>query len=273
VVRSLATAIRRIRSAAAETLELTNVLLREAGPQPRAAVRDHIALALDVESIEDAAELARKVSESVGVLKIGLELFTRHGPAAVDRLQARDQKIFLDLKLHDIPETVERSVRGIASLGVDMLTVHAAGGTEMLKRARAAAPSSLTLLAVTVLTSLDSNDVRAIGFERTPKEQALHLARMALDAGISGLVTSPEEVGAMRQLSKDAVLVTPGVRPAGSASGDQKRTRTPKEAIASGADLIVVGRPIRDASDPAAAALDIAWEVAAGLEARAPSPS
>jgi orotidine-5'-phosphate decarboxylase len=228
----------------------------------------HIALALDVASLEEARELADAAGPHVGVLKVGLELFVRFGAAAVEIARGDGREVFLDLKLHDIPETVERAVEGVASLGARYLTVHATGGPEMLRRAvRAAAkaPRPLTVLAVTVLTSLDANDLAATGVGRSAADQVLALARMAWEAGVRGFVTSPAEVAALRAALPEAVLVTPGVRPRGGDAGDQKRTATPGRAIADGASLLVVGRPIRDAENRREAARLIEQEVEAAL--------
>src|SRR5262249_54282994 len=157
-----------------------------------------------------------------GVLKIGLEMFTRHGPEVVRRLRSNERKLFLDLKLHDIPETVERAVRAASELGVDLLTVHASGGAEMLRRAAQAA-GSVRIIAVTVLTSLDAADLASVGVESTPDAQAGRLASLAWTSGVRGFVTSPAEVAMLRRTYQGAYLVTPGVRPHGSDKGDQKR--------------------------------------------------
>jgi orotidine-5'-phosphate decarboxylase len=203
------------------------------------------------------------------VLKVGLELFVREGPAAVALGRALGRDVFLDLKLHDIPETVERAVAGAAVLGARYLTVHAAGGPAMLGRAVAAAAGAgapLTLLAVTVLTSLDTPDLPAQGVEGTARDQVVRLARLAWEAGVRGFVASPAEARPLREaLGPAALLVTPGIRPAGSNAGDQKRVATPGQAIADGADLVVVGRPIRDAPDPRAAAEAVVAEIASAL--------
>ena len=231
--------------------------------------RSKIAFALDYPDFAQASAGAALVAPSVGVLKIGLELFVREGPRAVEIGGALGKHVFLDLKLHDIPETVERAVQNAAALGVRYLTLHASGGRAMLERAAnaaARAPSPLTLLAVTVLTSLDQADLAAQGIQGTPREHVLRVAGVAMDAGVRGFVTSPQEVGALRSaLGNEAFLVTPGIRPAGSASGDQKRIATPVAALQAGADLLVIGRPIRDAADPRAAAEAIAQDIAASL--------
>jgi orotidine-5'-phosphate decarboxylase len=211
-----------------------------------------------------------EVRGSVGVLKVGLELFVKEGPAALAIAKENGADLFADLKLHDIPETIERAIASLAPSGARFVTVHAAGGHAMLARAVLRAEREtggrLTVLAVTVLTSLDETDLAAQGIEGSAQDHVLRLARLAWTAGVRGFVCSPAEVRSLRiALGPDAVLVTPGVRPLGSAAGDQKRIATPAQAIADGADFIVVGRPIRDAPDPAAAAREIAAEVAKGL--------
>ena len=205
------------------------------------------------------------VAPHVGILKVGLELFIKEGPAAVEMAHGLGAKVFLDLKLHDIPATVERAVSTAVDLGVDYLTLHACGGPGMLRQAVARVQnrhSALRLLAVTVLTSMDRADLEATGVAADPAAQVSRLARLAIDEGVSGLVCSAQELGPLRsEFGADPILVTPGIRPRGSDAGDQKRVATPAEAIRAGASLIVVGRPIRDATDPAAAAQAIAAEV------------
>jgi orotidine-5'-phosphate decarboxylase len=196
------------------------------------------------------------------VLKVGLELFTAAGPSIVCAL-ARHRPIFLDLKLHDIPNTVAGAVRSLLPLKPAMMTLHAAGGAAMIAAARAEAEKAGAdrpmLLAVTVLTSIDAETLASTGVAASPADQVLRLARLALAAGADGLVCSPQEAGVLRAaLGPAPVLVVPGVRPAGSVLGDQARTATPAEAVAAGADWIVVGRPITGAPDPAAAAAAIA---------------
>jgi orotidine-5'-phosphate decarboxylase len=208
------------------------------------------------------------------MLKVGLELFVGAGPAAVGLGAEAARPVFLDLKLHDIPETVERAVARASSLGARMLTVHAAGGSAMLRRAveRAAKEGrGLEIVAVTVLTSFDGRDLVATGISSEVGSQVERLARLAWDEGVRAFVCSPHEAALLRRvLGPTATLVTPGVRPAAAAAGgdDQKRTMTAGEAIAHGADWVVVGRPIRDAADPAAAARAIAQEARAALAAR-----
>ena len=190
---------------------------------------------------------------------MGLELFVAEGPAAVTLGRKLGNQVFLDLKLHDIPETVERAVASAAAVGARYLTIHGSGGPRMLEAAARRAErenTGLVLLAVTVLTSLDESDLAATGVSGSTAEQALRLARLAQKSGVNGLVCSVAEVARLRaELGPSAVLVTPGIRPAGAARGDdQKRVGTPADAIRSGSSLLVVGRPIRDAADPAAAA-------------------
>ncbi len=227
--------------------------------------RSRIALALDVPSLEAAQRLIDRTRDHIGVFKVGLELYTAVGPAAVDAVHAAGAQCFLDLKLHDIPATMGRSVARAASMGVAYLTVHAMAGKESLRVAETNAERT-RLLAVTVLTSLDASALASIGLQNGPEDAADRLAKLAWDAGLSGFVTSAHECAALRRtLGPEAYLVTPGIRPAGSDLGDQKRVMTPEEAISAGADLLVVGRPIRDADDPAAAAASIAAQVKAAL--------
>jgi orotidine-5'-phosphate decarboxylase len=230
----------------------------------RPSGRERLAFPLDYPTLAEAERGAALVAESAGVLKVGLELFMSEGPAAVQRLREHGA-LFLDLKLHDIPETVERAVANACRLGVRYLTLHAAGGPKMLERAATRAEregTGLTLLAVTVLTSLDAGDLAAVGVSAAAGEQTLRLARLAVSAGVPGLVCSSAEAGALRSaLGPDVVLVTPGIRPAGSSVDDQKRVGTPRDAILAGSSVLVVGRPIRDAADPRAAARAVLAEI------------
>ncbi len=224
---------------------------------------ERLALALDVPDLASAMPWIERMGAEVGVLKVGLELFTAEGPAAVRAVQAAGARCFLDLKLHDIPATIARSVAAARRLGVDYLTVHASNGRAGLEAAAEAAGDDLTLLAVTVLTSFSGEDLDAIGLEGPPARAVTRLARLAVDAGIKGLVCSPEECAALRtELGPAPVLVVPGIRPEGTSRDDQRRAATPARAIADGADLLVVGRPIRSASDPVAAARGIVAEIA-----------
>jgi orotidine-5'-phosphate decarboxylase len=228
--------------------------------------RDRLAFPLDYATLTEARRGAALVAPSIGVLKVGLELFVREGAAAARVGAEFGCEVFLDLKLHDIPETVERAVASAASFGVRYLTVHASGGSRMLERAVRRAETEdprLVVLAVTVLTSLDGGDLAALGVEGDAASQALRLARLARAAGIRGFVCSASEVASLRrELGAGVTLVTPGIRPLGSDVGDQKRVATPASAIRAGSSLLVVGRPIRDDPDPGAAARRILDEIA-----------
>ena len=224
-------------------------------------------VALDVPSPEAVPPVVDALGGAVGFYKIGLELFCAGGPEVVRAVAARGCRVFLDLKLHDIPRTVERAVAAAARLRVDLMTLHAAGGRAMIAAAAAAAracPSDRRpkLLAVTMLTSLEASDLADLGIGRGMPEQVAALARLALEAGADGVVCSPQEVGRLRaNLPPGALLVTPGVRPAGADLGDQKRVATPAAAVRDGATHLVVGRPILEAPDPAAAARAILAEM------------
>lgn len=232
-------------------------------------MRERLAFALDYPTLAEAEAGAARVAEVVGVLKVGLELFVAEGPAAVKLGRKLGNQVFLDLKLHDIPETVERAVATAGQLGASLLTLHAAGGPRMLEAAAKRAEregAGLKLLAVTVLTSLDASDLQATGVAATPAEHVLTLGKLARSSGIHGLVCSTAEVGALRSaLGPEAILVTPGIRPAGASVGDQKRVGTPASALRDGSSLLVVGRPIRDAADPVAAARSILAEMSGAL--------
>lgn len=233
---------------------------------PRGAER--LAFALDVRTLAEAERYLDLLAPHVGVFKVGLELFCAVGPAAVHAVHARKRECFLDLKLHDIPATMACAVAAAADLGVGYLTVHAAaGGAALLSCAKAASGAShLRLLAVTVLTSVDAPTLAAIGVPDGPAVAVQRLAALAYSSGVRGLVCSPLECAALRaQLGPQAVLVTPGIRLAGADAGDQQRIATPAAAIGAGATLLVVGRPIREARDPAAAALAIAAEIERAL--------
>jgi orotidine-5'-phosphate decarboxylase len=226
--------------------------------------RDRLVFPLDVPDLETARVWIDRLAGEVGVLKVGLELFTAVGPDAVRAVHASGAKCFLDLKLHDISATMASAVRAAARLGVEYLTVHAAAAPAALAAVRDAADGSKTrLLAVTVLTSLDADELAAIGLAGPPAAAVERLARLAVRQGIDGLVCSPEECAALRRsLADDVLLVVPGIRPAGSERGDQARVATPGRARREGADLLVVGRPIRHADDPVAAARAIVAEIA-----------
>lgn len=214
--------------------------------------QDKIIIALDVPDADGALRLLDSLGEPPSLCKIGLELFTAQGPSVVKAVQARGSRVFLDLKFHDIPNTVAHAVKSSAGLGVAMTTLHASGGPVMLEAAaKAAEGSELLLLAVTVLTSMDSAQLGSTGINVDPKEQVLRLAGLASDAGIGGIVCSPLEVAAIRESrARDLRIVTPGVRPAWAATGDQKRVMTPAQAVAAGSDWLVIGRPITAAENP-----------------------
>ncbi len=216
-----------------------------------------IIIALDYANVADAIALAEQVDPNLCRVKVGKELFTRAGPAIVEQLVERGFDVFLDLKYHDIPNTVAAACAAAADLGVWMLNVHASGGIAMMQAARerlAQLPQPPLLIAVTLLTSLDEQDLAAIGCPGPVDERVARLAELAASAGLDGVVCSPQEARLLRRrLGPGPVLVTPGVRPAETASGDQKRTMTPSQAIAAGADHLVVGRPITAAADPQAA--------------------
>lgn len=220
-----------------------------------------ICVALDRTDRSEIEALAGAVEDHVGLFKVGLTAFDANGADLVRALAAR-RGVFLDLKLHDIPAQVEGAVGAVGDLGASYLTVHASGGAAMVKAAVAAA-GDLTILAVTVLTSLDDADLDAVGMRGPASDAVFRLADLALGAGAPGLVCSPLEVAALRrEFGDEPVLVVPGIRPAGAPAGDQRRTLAPREALDAGADILVVGRPITGAPDAAAAALALAREVA-----------
>ncbi len=233
--------------------------------------RERLCVALDVPTLPEAVDLARAVAQEAGVVKVGLELFVKHGPEAVRQLTALGFQVFLDLKLHDIPATVERATRSAITLGASYLTLHASGGSKMLEAAARAVTqtgSSLRLLAVTVLTSQSDADLSQLGLEAGVAVHAPRLARLALQAGAHGLVCSVEELAQFRRtLGSEPLLITPGIRPEGAAHGDQVRVGTPLQAIRQGTSLLVVGRPIRDAAEPSAAARAIRLEIQRALTA------
>ncbi len=226
---------------------------------------DCLIVALDVPNAEKARELVVQLGESVSFYKVGKELFTAVGPALVRDLVAGGKKVFLDLKFHDIPNTVAGAVRSAASLGVSLLTVHASGGSKMLQAAAQAAAQSgakPTVLAVTVLTSLASGDLEEVGVGGGVEAQVLRLASLAIKAGCGGIVASAQEAAALRQaLGSKFTLVTPGIRPAGAIAADQARVVTPEDAIRAGANFLVVGRPITAADDPRRAAQAITGQI------------
>lgn len=230
---------------------------------------ERLIFALDVPTLAEALPLVDALHADVGVFKVGLELFTAEGPAALKQIHDRGGKTFLDLKLHDIPATVERAVAAAVRLGCSYLTVHAAAGPEALQAAaRAASGSELRLLAVTLLTSSDGALLDVIGMSGPVLSAVVRLAQLALDNGMHGLICAPSDCETLRlELGDDFLLITPGIRPAGAERQDQKRVGTPKLALTSGADLLVVGRPIRDANEPRVAAQRIVEEIAQAVRA------
>jgi len=225
---------------------------------------NRVIVPLDFPSPEEAFDMVDRLGEQGVFYKVGLELYTRSGPSVVRSLVDRGKRVFLDLKLRDIPNTVAASVAAASDLGVELLTVHATGGPTMLEAAAAARGSDLKLLAVTVLTSLSPDEMgRVWGRElRSLREEVGRLAVMARDANIDGVVTSPLEVSWIRgQVEDDFLIVTPGIRPAGADRDDQNRIATPSDAVQAGADYLVIGRPITRADDPAAALAAILREI------------
>jgi orotidine-5'-phosphate decarboxylase len=221
-----------------------------------------IAVALDAPDVDTAARWSAAVAPHVAVVKVGLELFCRHGPAVVDAVRGGSGVgLFLDLKLHDIPATVAGAARAVAGLRPRFLTVHASGGTAMVRAAVEAAPD-VDIAAVTVLTSLGAADLEGIGLNGAPTDAVRRLAVLAVAAGARALVCSPQEVAAVRsEVDSHIILITPGVRPTGADAQDQARVATPAAALAAGADLLVLGRPITGADDPGAAAALIAADL------------
>jgi orotidine-5'-phosphate decarboxylase len=232
--------------------------------------RDKLIVALDLPSGNAATRMAERLQAHVGMFKVGSELFTAEGPVPVRYLVTTGHRVFLDLKFHDIPNTVQAAAREAAELGVSMVNVHASGGRKMMEAALEGARSGTAggdearpkVLAVTVLTSLEIQDLEELGISGTPVEAVIRLARLAQSAGLDGVVASAREISALRQAcGPDFLIVTPGIRPASAATNDQARIATPASAIAAGADYLVVGRPITGAPDPVAAADEIVAEM------------
>jgi orotidine-5'-phosphate decarboxylase len=232
----------------------------------RENARERLIVALDVPDASSAVALIDRLEGTCRWCKVGLELFVAAGPSIMEKLIARGLSVFLDLKFHDIPNTVAGAVRSASSLGARMMTLHAAGGPAMLAAARdalAGVPNPPKLLAVTILTSMDQAQLAAVGIGQAPASQVNLLATVGLGAGLRGFVCSPQEVADLRSLTgPEGVLVVPGIRPAGTAIGDQKRIATPASAIRDGASYLVVGRPITHAAEPASAAEAILEEIA-----------
>jgi orotidine-5'-phosphate decarboxylase len=223
---------------------------------------DKIIVALDVPTKKEALALVEQLRGQISFFKIGLQLYTAEGPEIVRAVAKIGAKVFLDLKLYDIPNTVARAVESAGNLGVQMLTVHLSGGEAMVKAALAARVKTMSILGVTVLTSFDENAIRALGIASTLEEQVSRLAKMGVAAGVDGLVVSPHEIEVLRPQFHDIKIVVPGIRPAGSDTGDQKRVMTPREAIELGADYLVIGRPIIKHPNPGEAVEKILAELA-----------
>ena len=217
-----------------------------------------IFVAIDTPDLARAVALAEKVKNHVGGLKLGLEFFSAHGHQGVREMAQIGLPIFLDLKLHDIPNTVASAIQALHGLAPSILTIHTAGGRAMMEDAKAAAPETTKVIGVTVLTSLDAGDLSSIGVGGDEHAQVERLTGLAQEAGIDGVVCSGFEVAAARRMWRDGFFVVPGVRPAGGAVGDQKRVMTPRQALDNGASILVIGRPITSAEDPDAAARAIA---------------
>ena len=234
--------------------------------------RERLIVALDVSTAAAAQKMVAAVGDSASIYKVGMQLYTAEGPTIVRDLVASGRKVFLDLKFHDIPNTVASAVREAASLGVHMLTVHGSGGSKMLEAAadaaKGAASNTPIVLAVTVLTSMDQGDLNAVGVTGKVADQVLRLARTAIQSGCGGVVASVQEASLLRkELGGGFTIVTPGIRPAGAALGDQARVATPAEAMVAGATHIVVGRPITGAQDPGKAAGEVVMELEGILSA------
>jgi len=224
-------------------------------------VKDKLIVALDVNNLDEALFLVEELRHTVDFFKVGLELFSACGPAIVEELKRRGLKVFLDLKLHDIPQTVGKALAVLSKLEVDFATVHLLGGEEMLLKAKENCGNT-KLLGVTLLTSLDTCDLKMLGFTASSvREEVLKLALLAQKCNLDGVVCSPEEVETLKTELPGLIMVTPGIRPQGEGKEDQKRVLSPKEALVKGADYLVVGRPITKASSPSGAALKILKEM------------
>jgi len=235
--------------------------------------RRRLIVALDYARLSLALEMARRLADTAALFKVGSQLFTAEGPAGIEKLSALGSGIFLDLKFHDIPNTVAGAVASAAALpGVEIVNVHALGGAAMLRAAVSAARASASrpkLIAVTILTSHDAASLRRVGVAGSPASRVLKLGRLAQRCGLAGVVCSPREVAALRRACGEKfLLVVPGIRSVGASADDQARTAAPAQAIRNGADYLVVGRPVTSAADPAAAARAIVEEISIGLRTR-----
>jgi orotidine-5'-phosphate decarboxylase len=249
--------------AGAETCIFSNLFHQEAqNNRMKSRFAEKIIVALDVPTTKEALRLISLLSDDVGLFKIGLQNYTAEGPALIRPISFLGPKVFLDLKLHDIPNTVAKAVEAAGKLGVRMLTIHLSGGSEMIRAAVAARSADMLLLGVTVLTSSTDETLAETGVTAKTSDQVLRLARLGVANGIDGLVASPHEARMLRAAFGDKIkIVTPGIRPVGSAPGDQKRFATPREAIDAGADYLVIGRPITAAADPKAAVRSVENEL------------
>jgi len=226
--------------------------------------RQRLIVAMDVADRAGLSRLCKALAGSIGMAKVGKQLFTAVGPAAIELAASEGLGVFLDLKFHDIPNTVAQAVRAARQYGVDLLTVHALGGNDMVAAAceERGNDTKPAIIAVTLLTSMDAGDLRQLGIHGGPAEVVERLGKLALDAGADGLVCSGREVARLRSsFGPDPILITPGIRPTGSGSDDQARVVTPAKAVADGADYLVIGRPITAAEDPAAAAVAVVEEL------------
>ncbi|HKE30800.1 MAG TPA: orotidine-5'-phosphate decarboxylase [Candidatus Angelobacter sp.] len=238
-------------------------------PKALQEFRERLIVALDVPTASAAQRVVQQLGESVSTYKVGLQLFTAEGPAVVRELVAAGRTVFLDLKIHDIPNTVAHAVKSAVDSGAKMLTVHASGGAAVLRAAVEAANHRLSILAVTVLTSLNDEDMQEIGFAGTTVDEALRMAALARSTGCDAVVTSAREVGAVRRMLGEGFgIVVPGIRPLGASQDDQSRVATPAQAIQAGATQIVVGRPITRAADPIQAVNAILEEMAGAVVGR-----
>src|SRR5215469_2121849 len=235
-------------------------------PRALQEFRERLIVALDVPTASAAQRVVQQLGESVSTYKVGLQLFTAEGPAVVRELVAAGRTVFLDLKIHDIPNTVAQAVKSAVDSGAKMLTVHASGGAAVLRAAVEAANHRLSILAVTVLTSLNDEDMQEIGFAGTTVDEALRMAALARSTGCDAVVTSAREVSAVRRMLGEGFgIVVPGIRPLGASQDDQSRVATPAQAVQAGATQIVVGRPITRAADPIQAVNAILEEMAGAV--------
>ena len=215
-------------------------------------IQNPVICAIDVKDVAQAEHLCCEIASHIGMVKLGLEFFLANGIDGVKRIEALGLPIFLDLKLHDIPNTVAKAIASLESLNIALLTIHTQGGKDMMQRAKEAAGEKVKVVGVTILTSLDDQDIAALGYHTSASDQALHLAELAKDSGLDGVVCSPYEIKPIKQACGDAfITVVPGIRPQGSAQNDQKRSLAPKDALEQGADYLVIGRPITQANEPA----------------------